>query len=98
MTPTPREIIWTISARQDLHDIHCFISRDSAPAANRMIARIFERPQILVVQPQLGRVVPEFGEESLREVFEGAYRIVYEFDDMAVYILRVSHHARLMRL
>jgi len=31
--------------------------------------------------PRIGRVVPEFQIETLRELVHGSYRIIYEIDD-----------------
>jgi len=42
--------------------------------------------------------VPEVGDESLREVIHGNYRIVYRVSDQAVEIVTVFHGARLFRL
>lgn len=46
--------------------------------------------------PRLGRVVPEFRIETLREIVHGAYRIVYKVDDgkKRVAIARFWHAAR----
>jgi len=31
-------------------------------------------------QPQSGRIVPEIGDENLREIISGNYRIIYRFN------------------
>lgn len=48
--------------------------------------------------PLSGRVVPEVGDESLREVVYGNYRMVYRVKAEAVEIVTVFHSARLLRL
>ncbi len=45
-----------------------------------------------------GRVVPELGDESIREVIHGYYRIVYRLRPDLVEIATVFHGARLFRL
>ena len=45
------------------------------------------------VFPKSGRVVPEFGEENLREIFFHKYRIVYSIIDDNVTILAIVHGA-----
>ena len=45
--------------------------------------------------PESGRVVPELGDPSVREVVVGAYRVVYEVrPDDWVEVLTVFHGAR----
>jgi toxin ParE1/3/4 len=47
---------------------------------------------------EAGRIVPEKGEESVRELIEGNYRIIYEVvSDNLIYILTVYHSARDLR-
>jgi plasmid stabilization system protein ParE len=42
--------------------------------------------------------VPELGDESIREVIHGNYRIVYRLRDDVVEIAAVFHGARLFKL
>ena len=49
-------------------------------------------------QSRSGRVVPELGDESIREVIHGNYRIVYRMRHDVVEIATVFHGARLFRL
>jgi toxin ParE1/3/4 len=48
--------------------------------------------------PRSGRVVPELGNESIREVIHGNYRIVYRLQREVVEIATVFHGARLFPL
>jgi plasmid stabilization system protein ParE len=48
--------------------------------------------------PLSGRVVPELGDTSIREVIHGNYRIVYRLRHDVVEIATVFHGARLFRL
>jgi plasmid stabilization system protein ParE len=41
-----------------------------------------------------GRVVPEVGRPEVREVFHGAYRVIYRLDSKRVVILTVRHGRR----
>jgi len=54
--------------------------------------------QRLQVFPQSGRVVPEIGDDSLREVIHGNYRLVYRLHNESVEVVTVYHAARLLRL
>ena len=48
--------------------------------------------------PRSGRMVPELGDESIREVIHGNYRIVYRLRHDLVEVATVFHGARLFRL
>jgi len=92
------QIIWSESSLDDLRAIYDYIFRDSKIYAQKMIDKIYERPSILSTQPYVGRIVPEYKIDSIRELFEGAYRIIYEIEnENLVTILRIFHGARLLR-
>ena len=44
--------------------------------------------------PLQGRVVPEFGDERLRELIVSRYRDIYSVEDDRVFIVGVIHGAR----
>ena len=93
------EIRWSLTATQDVRDIEEFVARDSPVYAVRLTNRIVEAVERLTEFPQLGRVVPEFEQEDLREILYRSYRIVYRVQGEAVMVLRIVHGARgLMRL
>ncbi|MDW3210077.1 MAG: type II toxin-antitoxin system RelE/ParE family toxin [Reichenbachiella sp.] len=51
----------------------------------------------LVDFPQLGRKVPEFNSEQLRELILGKYRIVYRiYDEELIVVVRIVHGAKLI--
>lgn len=85
---------WTESALADLHAIEAAIARHSPQYSQVMIERIFARVVRLETHPRLGPVVPEFGTEAIRELFEDPYRIVYRVEDDHVEVLAVVHAAR----
>jgi toxin ParE1/3/4 len=91
------KINWTERAINDLHDIADYISKDSIRYAQLMVERLFNHPNSLKSQPRLGRIVPEFEEEVLRELILGNYRIVYKIvNDFRIDIITVHHSARLL--
>jgi toxin ParE1/3/4 len=50
-------------AEQDLEEIWSYVAEDASPeTADRVIDAIFDRFELLVDQPRLGRSRPEFGE------------------------------------
>ena len=63
--------------------------------ADRYIDKLIERVDQLESNPKSGRVVPEFGILTLRELIECNYRIVYQINSsQSISIIRVHHSAR----
>jgi toxin ParE1/3/4 len=91
------KVIWSDSALQDLNDIGEYISKDSERYAEITVNQLFAAPDILENHPKAGRIVPEFEIESIRELIQGNYRIVYQLvDERSIQILAVHHGARLL--
>lgn len=87
-------VIWTRPARDDLKQIHDFIKKDSAFYAKKIVADILAGSESLTELPRLGRVVPEIGDEHIREIPIHAYRLMYEIRGDATYILALVHKRR----
>jgi addiction module RelE/StbE family toxin len=88
------KVVWTQFALDDLKAIHEYISKDSKVYADRFIEKVIRRVDQLEQFPQSGRVVPEFDSETLRELIEGNYRIVYKTMPDYVSIIRVHHSSK----
>lgn len=91
------KLIWTEFAVEDLRLIHEYISRDSKRYADRFIEKLINRIDQLESFPKSGRVVPEFNLESIRELIEGNYRIIYKMSTSEITIIRVHHAARQLK-
>jgi toxin ParE1/3/4 len=85
---------WTEAALADLQAIEAYISRHSARYGRAMVERIFDRSEQLAAHPHSGAVVPEYEDESLRELFEHPYRIIYRVWEQQVDVVAVIHAAR----
>lgn len=90
------KIVFTKPAIEDLSNLVAFISRDNPTAGERFGYELAEKAQNLAEYPFIGRVVPEFKIESLREVIHRPYRIIYRVreEQKLIEILRVWHAAR----
>jgi plasmid stabilization system protein ParE len=89
------KLIWTDQAIDDLGDIGDYIAGSSEKYAKLTVKRLYEKVDILKQFPQAGRIVPEKNEESVRELIEGNYRVIYEIiSENLIYILTVYHSAR----
>ena len=92
------KIIWAKSARNDLKAIFDYIARDSSYYAGRFIDRLTGRVFILTDNIKAGKIVPEFGNDSLRELIEGDYRIIYYIrTDDNIKVIRIHHSAKILK-
>jgi len=87
-------IVWSTPARQDLRLIYQYIAHDSKRYAARVVQDITDKVEILLETPRLGRMVPEIGEDAVREIGMYSYRIMYELIDDIIYIHGVVHKRR----
>ena len=89
------EVIWTQQATDELHQIRTYLlSVTSRERAEAIADRLFERVDILGKFPRVGRTVRNSrrADDSLRELIEGSYRIVYELiDEDLILIQRLIH-------
>ncbi len=92
------EVIWAPQAILDVEAIRAHVARDSPHYADLLVERLLAAVERLTDNPRSGRVVPELGDESIREVIHGHYRIVYRLRHDLVEIATVFHGARLFRL
>ena len=91
-------IVWAPQAVEDVEAIRAYVARDSPHYADLVVEQIVAAVALLASSPRSGRVVPEVGDESLREVIHGNYRIVYRLRHDIIEIATVFHGARLFRL
>lgn len=89
-------IEWTANAIKQLNGIHDYIAKDSEFFAKRMVDRLTSRSVQIHDHPHSGEVVPEFGDETIREVIEGPCRVIYRVDADTLYVLSVIHGARML--
>lgn len=91
-------ILWTDQAIADLENIADYISKDSTRYASIVIDNIIKSASLLENQPMLGRIVPEFEIDSIREIIIGKYRIVYSIVSQdRIDILTIHHSSRLLK-
>jgi toxin ParE1/3/4 len=90
------KIVFTKPAIADLEGLVKFISRDNPQAAEQFGYAIIGKAEMLNEFPLLGRVVPEFKMENIREIVHRPYRIVYRVrkEQKLIEILRVWHASR----
>ncbi|MBN1418329.1 MAG: type II toxin-antitoxin system RelE/ParE family toxin [Planctomycetes bacterium] len=90
------QIVWSEAACRDLQEIVQYIAIEDHEAACRLAERIVARIEIASEFPLSIRLVPEKGDESIREAILSPYRIVYVVEQTrkAIQVLRIWHAAR----
>jgi toxin ParE1/3/4 len=88
------KVSWTDKARRHLRAIHDYTAADSPRNAMRMVDRITRKSEMVGRAPAIGHVVPEYDDESVRQVLEGTYRIIHRLRLDRIEVLAVIHGAR----
>ena len=90
------KIIWSEQARDDLQSIVLFIAQDNPRVAESFGYLLMSKVDLLAQFPQVGRIVPEKNDETIREIIFRSYRIIYKVlaEKQIVAIARVWHGAR----
>lgn len=90
-------VIWSDEAKADLRRVFEFIAKDSKHYGHKVTQEIAAKTDILDELPRIGRVVPEIGDENVREISIYSYRIIYEITGQNIFILAVAHKRRTIR-
>lgn len=72
------------------------LAESSPRAAERFTQRIEQSLTHLAAFPRAGRQVPEFQDESLRELIIQSYRLVYRVTTKEIEVVTIRHGARLL--
>ena len=95
----PIQVSFAKSALADLHAIQAWYAEQGVPdVGTRLVGEIVKRIEPLAKHPDMGCIVPEFGQTFLREIIHSPFRIVYRRDPNAVRIVRIWRSERQLRL
>ena len=89
-----RPVIWADAASVALDEVVEYISQDSPQAAIDMLERALSVADGLSTLSERGRIVPEIGDETVREVFVHRYRLLYRVKDEQILVIAFLHGAR----
>ncbi len=84
-------------AERDLEQIADYIARDNPVAAEAWVAKLVLVARSAGAYPRAGRVVPEWRDPSVREVFLRTYRIIYRVEATRIVVLTVLEGRRRLR-
>ncbi len=90
------QIIWSFEAQKDVDNLAAYIAQDSPAYAANVVTKILEAVKDLPQHPFIGRRVPEWEDDTIREVFVYNYRIIYQVPDHTIQILAIIHGKRLL--
>lgn len=84
----------SMRAKADLRRIVHRIAMDNPHAAKSWFHKIRDRIRLAGRSPRLGRKVPEFDRDDVREAIVGNYRVVYVIEAKAVVVQTImeGHH------
>jgi addiction module RelE/StbE family toxin len=86
------KLIWTPEAQQDRIDVWDYIAADNPFAAVNMDELFSDAASRLIKHPNLGHVGKITGTHEL--VLHESYRLIYEIEQDAVWVLALVHTAR----
>ena len=93
------KVTLTDSALTDLKDLKKFYEDQLVPeVGQRFVGEIFTRIETLVDHPNIGRIVPEYEDESIRELIHAPFRVVYLREKTAIIVVRIWRSERMLEL
>jgi addiction module RelE/StbE family toxin len=90
-------LAWSPEAIEDIQAIASYIERDSPWYARAVVSKIVETAEAIPDHPELGRIVPEIDDKSIRERFVYSYRIIYRIEQERILVATVVHGSRLLQ-
>lgn len=87
------------STLEDLENIkEYYLDLEVPEIGEDFVIDIFEHIETLAHHPDIGRTVPEFNEEHIRELIHPPFRVVYLRGQTSIQIVRVWRSERLLSL
>ena len=89
----------TDSAIDDLRELQFYYKEQLVPqVGQRLVTEILDRVETLTSNPDIGRIVPEFNVDSIRELIHKPFRVVYLRESKSIYVIRVWRSERILEL
>ena len=93
------KVCLTDSALNDLRELLLYYEEQLVPqVGQRFVAEILERIDTLIDNPDIGRIVPEFSTDNIRELTHKPFRVVYLRESSIISIVRVWRSERILEL
>lgn len=89
----------TNSALSDLQGIkEYYADQGVASVGVRLVSEILVHIETLNDHHKIGRVVPEFEDQCIREIIHPPFRVVYFLEARVIHIIRVWRSERILKL
>jgi len=89
----------TDSAIDDLRELQIYYDEQLVPQVRkRLVTEILDRVETLTSNPDIGRIVPEFNVDTIRELIHKPFRVVYLRESKSIYVIRVWRSERILEL
>ena len=89
------KITWSKQAIEDIHRIQEYYSDFAVTFSIQLVDQIFDKENLIADHPEIGRIVPELNNKSVREIIFRNFRIIYAiFDSQRISILTVHESSR----
>lgn len=89
----------TESAINDLRELLLYYEEKLVPqVGQRFVTEILDRIEFLIDNPDIGRIVPEFSTDNIRELIHKPFRVVYLRESSTIFIIRVWRSERILEL
>lgn len=90
------KVVWTDRAKQRLRELQDYLANDTPSLAPLIIKRLILRSRQLETLTHVGRSVPEYQHDDVRELLDRPYRIIYRVLPDRVEVLTVRHYRQLL--
>jgi plasmid stabilization system protein ParE len=94
MASRRRRVVWALRAQEALNEALNFIAEESPDGASRVLHAALDLAASLETLSERGRIVPEYNDPSIREIFVYSYRLMYRVEAEIVTIIAFLHGAR----
>lgn len=89
-------IVWSKRGLNDFYEHLSFIEKASLENAKQVAKIIMGKIDMLEDFPKMGRIVPEFAQEEIRELIVYQYRVVYRIKNLdTVEVISIYHSKQL---
>lgn len=78
-------------ARENIRDIYSALYDLSPTYADKWTDELVKKTELLLSFPEMGRMVPEPEIKSIREIFVGRYRVIYQYrpEETKIYVMAI---------
>ena len=90
------KVFWSPLAIDRVSEIAEYIALDNVAAAEAWVEAVFRKVDDLESFPKTGRVVPEIGDQTIRELLYGNYRISYRLEKERIAMLTIRHGKQIL--